>query len=71
MPSSCKIFARHLFDPRQLPCRSHDIDSLTAIISDLQDPFTDLEMFQISESYKDDLSNPFNTLTAKRTFNSL
>ena len=50
--------ALHLFDPRQLPCISHDIDSFVAI-KDLQDPSTDLEEFQIYVNYQDDLPNPF------------
>ena len=49
-----KVFC--LFDPRQLPCISPDIDSFVAI-KNLQDPSTDLE-FQIYVNYQDDLLNP-------------
>ena len=51
--------ASHLFDPTQLLCISHDINSFTAI-KDLQDPFNDLEKFQIYVNYQDDLPNQFN-----------
>ena len=54
--------AAHIFDPRQLPCISHDIDSFAAI-KDFQDPSTELvEEFQIYVNYKDDSRNPFNIL---------
>ena len=47
--------AAHIFDPRQLPCITHDIDSF-AVIKDFQDPSTELvEEFQIYVNYKDDL----------------
>ena len=49
-----------IFDPRQLPCITPDIDSLAAI-KDFQDPSTELlEEFQIYVNYKDDLPNHFN-----------
>ena len=52
--------AARIFDPRQLPCITHDIDSF-AVIKDFQDPSTELlEEFQKYVNYKDDLSNPFN-----------
>ena len=55
--------AAHIFDPRQLPCITHDIDSFAAI-KDFQDPSTELvEEFQIYVNYKDDLPNPFNIPT--------
>ena len=53
------------FDPRQLSCISHDIDSFSAI-KDLQDPSNDLE-FQIYVNYQDDLPNPFNILALWNT----
>ena len=50
----------HLFNPKQLPCISHNIDSFTAI-KDLQDPSTDLlEEFQIHVNNPDNLPNLFN-----------
>ena len=49
-----------LFDPRQLPCISLDIDSFAAI-KDLQDSSTDLfEEFQIHVNSQDEVPNPFN-----------
>ena len=52
--------AARIFDPIQLPCITHDIDSFAAI-KDFQDPSTKLvEGFQIYVNYKDDLPNPFN-----------
>ena len=51
--------AARIFDPRQLPCTTHDIDSF-ADIKDFQDPSTELvEEFQIYVNYKDDSQNPF------------
>ena len=52
-----------LFDPRQLSCISHDIDSFVAI-KDSQDPSTDLlKEFQIHVNYQDDPTNLFNIPT--------
>ena len=55
--------AARIFDPRQLPCITHDIDSF-AVIKDFQDPSTEpVEEFQIYVNYKDDLPDPFNIPT--------